>query len=73
MRHRIPDDITNSQVMAAIDEYIRHERDREILKKHWFSGYSFDELSCEYNLSANSIKDIVYKQGDALLLRLQKQ
>lgn len=72
MRHRIPDDITNSQVIAAIDEYVRLERDREILKNHWFKGHTFERLAEDNDLSVNKIKDIVYGKGDAVLLQFQK-
>lgn len=71
MRHTIPDYVTNESVNAAIDSYVRLERDRDILRDHWFRGLSFMKLSEKYDLSLTAIKKIVYKQGDRVLLKIQ--
>ena len=71
MRHAIPEHATNTEVNALIDEYVRLERDRDILRDHWFKGMSFMKLSEEYDLSLTAIKTIIYKQGDRVLLRLK--
>ena len=71
MKHTIPEHVTNTEVNALIDEYVRLERDRDILRDHWFKGMSFMKLSEEYDLSLTAIKTIIYKQGDRVLLRLK--
>lgn len=71
MKHTIPDYATNEAVNAAIDSYVRLERDRDILRDHWFGGLSFMKLSEKYDLSLTAIKKIVYKQGDRVLLKIQ--
>ena len=62
----------NSRINLCIDEYVRLKRDREILRKHWFEGMSFKELSNEYNLTVEAMKRIIYGIGDAILLRASK-
>lgn len=71
MRHTIPEHATNEAVNAAIDSYVRLERDRDILRDHWFRGLSFMKLSEKYDLSLTAIKKIVYHQGDRVLLKIQ--
>lgn len=36
---------TNSQIAYAIDEYIHHKRDREIMKAHYIDGESAEEIA----------------------------
>ena len=69
-KHTIPDDCTNSEVIALIDEYVRQERDRQILKDHWFGGLTFEGLAEKHYLSVTRIKEIVYKCGDKVLFKI---
>ena len=71
MKHAIPEHVTNEAVNSAIDSYVRLERDREILRDHWFRGLSFMRLSEKYDLSLTAIKNIIYKEGDRVLLKIQ--
>ena len=73
MKHGIPPDIPNSAVEHCISEYVRNERDRDILRDHWFRGASFTQLAEDYNLSLTAVKRIIYGVGDAVLLRAAKQ
>lgn len=72
MTHEIPENITNSAVEHCISEYVRLERDRDILRDHWFRGLSFMALAERYDLTTNAIKRVVYGQGDKILLRASK-
>ena len=69
MTHDIPEDALNSAVIFCIDEYVRLERDRDILKDHWFRGLSLLMLASKYDLSLTAIKNIVYGIGDKILIR----
>lgn len=71
MEHKIPERARNTEVINAIDEYVRLERDRNVLKKHWFGGYSFERLAEEYDVSVNLIKKIIYTNGDKVILLLK--
>lgn len=68
MTHEIPEDVKNSAIEHCISEYVRLERDRDILRDHWFGGESLMGLSDKYDLSLTAIKKIVYGRGDKILL-----
>lgn len=69
-KHTIPDDCTNSEVLSLISEYVRLERDQQILRDHWFGGLTFEALAEKHYLSVTRIKEIVYKCGDKVLLKI---
>lgn len=70
MRHEIPENVKNSELAMFIDEFVRLERDRNILKDHWFLGLTFEQLAEKNRLSVNAIKNIVYGIGDKILLKI---
>lgn len=51
---------TNSQMAAYIDEHCHNQRDRLLLKRRMCDGITFDCLSCEFDLSPQRVKAIVY-------------
>ncbi len=57
---------TNTQMCAAIDEYIHNERNREIMKRRLIDGICYEPLADEFELSVRQIKTIVYKCQDIL-------
>lgn len=71
MKHSIPENAKNSDVIYLIDEYVRLERDRQILKDHWFGGMSIEQLAGSNRLSANAIKNVIYDIGDKILLKIK--
>ena len=72
MTHDIPEDVPNSTIEYCISEYVRLERDRAILREHWFCGASFYVLAERYGVTINTVKRVVYSQGDKVLLRAAK-
>ena len=62
------DDISNSELEKAIDEWIHSERDRSILKRRLIDGICYEPLAEEFNLSVRHIKTIIYK-AEAKLFR----
>ena len=54
-------DISNSEVSRLIDEWVKSERDRNILKRRLIDGVTFEQLASEFFLSVRQIKNIVYK------------
>ena len=60
------DDLTNSQLSNYIDEYIRGERNRAILKRRLIDLICYEPLAEEFDLSVPQIKRIVYKEQDKL-------
>ena len=60
------DDLSNSELSKIIDEWIRGERDRQILKRRMIDKICFEPLAEEFGLSVQRVKDIVYKSQDRL-------
>ena len=55
------EEISNSQIEKAIDEWIHSERDRRILKRRLIDGICYEPLAAEFDMSVRRIKEIVYK------------
>ena len=68
----IPLEITNTQIAHIIDEYIRSERDRNLLKRRYIDGIVFEKLSEEFELSTVQTKRIVKKQSIILLKAIER-
>lgn len=62
----IPEEIPNSEIENAINEWIRSERDRAILKRRLIDGIIYEELAAEFDLSVRHTKQIVYKNEKQL-------
>jgi len=60
------DHIKNSDISNMIDEWIKSERDRKILKRRLIDGICFEPLSDEFQMSVRQIKNIVYKSEKIL-------
>ena len=64
------DEISNSQLAEAIDEWIHSERDRHILKRRLIDGIYYEPLADECNMSVRQIKEIVRKAENKLFKHL---
>lgn len=53
--------ISNTQLSHTIDEWIKNERDRKILKRRFIDGIRIEPLAEEFNLTVDRIKQIIYK------------
>lgn len=62
------DNISNSQLSNAIDEWIHSERDRKILKRRLIDGICYEPLADEFGISVRHMKSIVSK-AEAKLFR----
>ena len=69
MAHEIPPDVRNSDLTYCIDEYVRKQDHRDMLKDHWYHGYTIEELAEKYQVSATTVKKVLYDIGDNILLR----
>ena len=56
-----------SEVSNLVDEWIKNERYRRILKRRWLDGITFDRLAEEFDLSVRQVKNIVYRSEKQLL------
>ena len=66
-------DISNSTIENAINEWIHNKRNREILKDRLIDGLIFDELSEKHNLSVQQVKSIVYKGTETIFKHIKEQ
>lgn len=61
------DDISRTDRERLINEWIFHERNRNILKRRLIDGVTYDALAEEFELSYDQIKNIV-KRGEHILI-----
>lgn len=76
-KHKIRlENVTNSQISAAIEEWLHSERDRLILKYKLIDGLTYsqicDKLYSDHkiNLSERQLQNIVYKAESILFKHL---
>ena len=63
-------DIANSEIDYLIDQWIRSERDRAILKDRLINGMTFERLAEKHDMSVRQTKNIVYRSMEKLVTRL---
>lgn len=64
-------EITTSELIKVIDEYVHNERNRHILKRRLIDGICFEPLAEEFDLSVRQVKRIVYKEADKVFMHFQ--
>jgi hypothetical protein len=65
------DDVPNSEICKQIDEWIKSERDRKILKRRLIDGICFEPLADEFQLSVSQTKRIIYRCENELFKHLK--
>ena len=65
------DDLPRSAIEKLIDEWIRSERDRAILKRRILDGVTYDRLAEEFDMSVRQTKQIVYKAEERLFSKIK--
>ena len=68
MNHEIPEELRNSNIDYCIDEYVRNETHREILRDKWFRGMSIESIAEKHGISSTAVKSVVYDKGDRILI-----
>lgn len=63
-------DLSNFEIDYLIDQWIRNERDRVILKDRLINGMTFERLAEKYGMSVRQIQNIVYKSMDRLVSKI---
>ena len=58
--------ISNTQLTAIIEEWIKNERDRNLMKRRLIDGVSLERLAEEFELSAKQVFRITNKYYDVL-------
>lgn len=65
------EDRSNTEIAFLIDDWIRSERDRAILKRRLLDGIRYEALAEEFDLSVRHVKAIVYKSQDRLFRHME--
>ena len=60
------DSMSNSQLSAIIDEWVRGERNRRLLKRRFIDCITLERLSEEFDLTVDRIKQIVSQERKEL-------
>lgn len=61
------DDIPNSELERLIDEWLKSERNRKILKRRLIDGIHYEKIAEEFELTDRQIKTIVKKEKENIL------
>ena len=67
----IYDEFANSQIDAAIAEWIHSERDRRALHYKLIDGYTYEQIAEILDMSPRQIQKIVYRAEDRLFRHLE--
>ena len=68
----VMNNLSNSQLEKLIDEWVRGERNRKIMKRRLIDCICFEPLAEEFELSVRQIKNIVYKENENILKGYEK-
>lgn len=60
------DELSNSELANLINEWVRGERNREMLKDRLINGMMYEPLAEKYNLSVRATQNIIYKASEQL-------
>lgn len=59
--------LSNERISRLIDNYVRRSDYRRILKDRMINGLTYSQIANIYGFSEKQIKNIVYKNENALL------
>lgn len=59
-------DLSRSEILYLIDEWIFNARNRDILKRRLLDGLTYEEIAEEFHLSVQAVKSIVYKNRERI-------
>lgn len=65
--------IPNSNIIEAAYEYVKGEKNREIIVDRYIELLTFEKLAEKHDLSVSTVKRIVYKYGDKVLIEAEKR
>lgn len=65
--------IPNSSIIEATYEYVKGEKNREIIVDRYIELLTFEKLAEKHDLSVSTVKRIVYKYGDKVLIEAEKR
>lgn len=66
------ENISNSELSNIIDNWVKGERNRSILKRRLIDKICYEPLAEEFNLSVRHVKNIVYHNEEIIFRHLQE-
>ena len=60
------DNISNTDLSAIIEDWVKNERDRRVLHRKLIDGISYERIAEEFSLSVKQIYRIIGKYTDML-------
>lgn len=66
------EDLSNYQISDLIDEWVRGERNRKLLKRRLIDLICYEPLAEEFDLSVPQVKNIIYKEQDKLFKKIEE-
>lgn len=63
--------ISNTQLTLIIDEWIKNERNRKLLKRRFIDGITLEHLAEEFELTVDRVKQIIYAERRTLEVHLK--
>lgn len=64
--------IPSSQLSAIIDEWIKNERNRKLLKRRFVDGITYEKIAEEFDISTTSTR-VTIKQSEKFLKSIISQ
>lgn len=66
------EELSNTQISDLINEWVRDERNRKILKRRLIDEICYEPLAEEFDLSVAQVKNIIYKEQDKLFQIIER-
>jgi hypothetical protein len=66
-------DISIPDIENTIDNWIKSQRDREMLKRKLIDGITFEQLAEEFDMSVRGVKYVVYRNKEILLRHIKRE
>ena len=60
----------NSVITNAVNEYIHNKRNRDILKRRYIDGLTYEQLAYQFDMSVRQIKNIIYTNKEELVKKI---
>lgn len=64
------ENVSNTELSTIIDDWVKGERDRRIMKRRLIDRICYEPLAEEFDLSVQNIRRIVYKNEEIIFKHL---
>lgn len=67
------ENISNAELSSIIDNWVKGERNRSILKRRLIDKICYEPLAEEFDLSVRHVKNIVYHNEEIIFRHIQER